>query len=110
AKAMALNPRLLVLDEATSALDVSVQAQVLELVNKLRRENGVAVLFISHDLGIVGEICDELVVLQSGTIVESGPTGQVLNNPQHDYTKKLLASVPRPRWETQREPADNNSH
>ncbi|RKS18065.1 peptide/nickel transport system ATP-binding protein/oligopeptide transport system ATP-binding protein [Arthrobacter sp. AG1021] len=110
AKAMALNPRLLVLDEATSALDVSVQAQVLELVNKLRRENGVAVLFISHDLGIVGEICDELVVVQSGTIVESGPTGQVLNSPQHDYTKKLLASVPRPRWEAQREPAANNSH
>jgi len=110
AKAMALNPRLLVLDEATSALDVSVQAQVLELVNKLRRENGVAVLFISHDLGIVGEICDELVVVQSGTIVESGPTGQVLNSPQHYYTKKLLASVPRPRWEAQREPAANNSH
>lgn len=110
AKAMALNPRLLVLDEATSALDVSVQAQVLELVNKLRRENGVAVLFISHDLGIVGEICDELVVVQSGTIVESGPTGQVLNSPQHDYTKNLLASVPRPRWEAQREPAANNSH
>lgn len=98
AKAMALNPRLLVLDEATSALDVSVQAQVLELVNKLRRENGVAVLFISHDLGIVGEICDELVVVQHGRIVESGPTGQVLNHPVHDYTKSLLASVPRPRW------------
>ena len=110
AKAMALNPRLLVLDEATSALDVSVQAQVLELVTKLLRENGVAVLFISHDLGIVGEICDELVVVQSGTIVESGPTGQVLTNPQQDYTKQLLASVPRPRWEAQREPAVNNSH
>ncbi|WP_313812841.1 ABC transporter ATP-binding protein [Glutamicibacter sp.] len=113
AKAMALNPRLLVLDEATSALDVSVQAQVLELVNTLRREHGVAVLFISHDLGIVGEICDELVVVQSGCIVESGPTGQVLNHPAHDYTKSLLASVPRPRWESEnptREPAENTSY
>lgn len=100
AKAMALNPRLLVLDEATSALDVSVQAQVLELINKLRKESGVSVLFISHDLAIVGEICDELLVVQSGEIVESGPTAQVLNNPQHPYTQTLLASVPRPRWET----------
>jgi ABC-type dipeptide/oligopeptide/nickel transport system ATPase component len=121
AKAMALNPRLLVLDEATSALDVSVQAQVLELVNKLRNESGVSVLFISHDLAIVGEICDELVVVQAGSIVESGPTKQVLNNPQHPYTQALLASVPRPRWSSDRsteaapqdadlEPAKNNSH
>ncbi|NKG19945.1 dipeptide ABC transporter ATP-binding protein [Paeniglutamicibacter terrestris] len=100
AKAMALNPRLLVLDEATSALDVSVQAQVLELVNKLRKDSGVAVLFISHDLAIVGEICDELLVVQDGAIVESGPTRAVLGNPQHPYTQTLLASVPRPRWET----------
>jgi ABC-type glutathione transport system ATPase component len=121
AKAMALNPRLLVLDEATSALDVSVQAQVLELVNKLRNESGVSVLFISHDLAIVGEICDELVVVQAGSIVESGPTKQVLNNPQHPYTRALLASVPRPRWTGDRsteaapqdadlEPAKYNSH
>jgi ABC-type oligopeptide transport system ATPase subunit len=121
AKAMALNPRLLVLDEATSALDVSVQAQVLELVNKLRNESGVSVLFISHDLAIVGEICDELLVVQAGSIVESGPTKQVLNNPQHPYTQALLASVPRPRWSSDRsteaapqdadlEPAKNNSH
>lgn len=120
AKAMALEPRLLVLDEATSALDVSVQAQVLELINKLRREQGVSVLFISHDLAIVGEICDELLVVQNGAIVESGPTAQVLNHPQHSYTQTLLASVPRPRWESNRlsapapqepdlEPAKNNS-
>jgi ABC-type glutathione transport system ATPase component len=118
AKAMAPNPRLLVLDEATSALDVSVQAQVLELINKLREEHGVSVLFISHDLAIVGKICDELLVVQSGTIVESGPTRQVLGNPQHPYTQSLLASVPKPRWETASdgqdpldgylEPAQNN--
>ena len=100
ARAMALQPRLLVLDEATSALDVSVQAQVLELINKLRKESGVSVLFISHDLAIVGEICDELLVVQNGAIVESGPTREVLGNPQHPYTQTLLASVPRPRWET----------
>lgn len=105
AKAMALSPRLLVLDEATSALDVSVQAQVLELINKLRKESGVSVLFISHDLAIVGEICDELLVVQSGAIVESGPTKEVLNNPQHPYTQTLLASVPRPRWD----PRNNNA-
>ncbi|WP_312182598.1 ABC transporter ATP-binding protein [Arthrobacter sp.] len=98
AKAMAVNPRLLVLDEATSSLDVSAQAQMLKLVNKLRRENDVSVLFISHDLAIVGEVCDELLVVESGRIVESGPTREVLGNPQHPYTQILLASVPRPQW------------
>src|SRR4029453_10637854 len=102
-------------------MDVSVQAQVLQLVNKLRNESGVSVLFISHDLAIVGEICDELLVIQSGSIVESGPTNQVLNNPRHPYTQPLLASVPHPRWTTNvstgtgpqnadLEPARNNSH
>lgn len=111
AKAMALNPRLLVLDEATSALDVSVQAQVLELVNTLRKERGVSVLFISHDLAIVDEICDELLVMHSGGIVESGRTRQVLANPQHAVTQKLLASVPHPRWENPtRPPAPRVEH
>lgn len=108
AKAMAVNPRLLILDEATSALDVSVQAQVLTLINQLRVEQGVSVLFISHDLTIVGEICDDIAVVRNGEIVERGPVEQVLTDPQHPYSQSLLAAVPRPRWEAERELAGSS--
>lgn len=96
ARAIAVQPELLVMDEATSALDVSVQAQVLELVSELRRERGLTVLFISHDLGVVRRVCDDTLVLCRGEIVEMGRTAELLVHPQHPYTQLLLDSVPRP--------------
>ncbi|RII42474.1 ABC transporter ATP-binding protein [Galactobacter valiniphilus] len=96
ARALAVQPELLVMDEATSALDVSVQAQVLQLVTELRAERGLTVLFISHDLGVVRRVCDETLVLRRGEIVEAGPTAALLDHPAHEYTRLLLDSVPRP--------------
>jgi peptide/nickel transport system ATP-binding protein len=95
ARAIAIEPDVLVMDEATSALDVSVQAQVLDMVAAVRRERGLTVMFISHDLGVVRRVCDETVVMRRGEIVEQGPTEQLLMNPQHEYTQLLLDSVPR---------------
>jgi peptide/nickel transport system ATP-binding protein len=96
ARAIAIEPDVLVMDEATSALDVSVQAQVLDMVAEVRRERGLTVLFISHDLGVVRRVCERTVVMRRGEIVESGPTIDLLSDPRHDYTKLLLDSVPRP--------------
>jgi peptide/nickel transport system ATP-binding protein len=94
--AMALinRPRLLIADEPTTALDVTVQAQIIALLKRLRREHGLSMLFISHDLAVVGQIADRILVMRHGRIVEQGTTHQVLTAPQHDYTRQLLSSVP----------------
>ncbi|MDQ1111868.1 peptide/nickel transport system ATP-binding protein [Microbacterium testaceum] len=96
ARALALDPKLLIADEPTSALDVSVQARVLQLFAQLQSEFGFACLFISHDLAVVDEVADRVVVLQQGVIREQGTTVQVLTQPRDDYTKRLLVSLPVP--------------
>ncbi|MFF2081204.1 ABC transporter ATP-binding protein [Kitasatospora sp. NPDC058162] len=99
ARALAVEPAVLVLDEAVAALDVSVQAQVLNLLADIREQTGIGYLFITHDLGVVRCVTDEVVVMRHGRIVEAGPTAQVLDDPQHAYTALLLESVPRPGWD-----------
>ncbi|MEV4668456.1 ABC transporter ATP-binding protein [Microbacterium sp. LWO12-1.2] len=94
--AVAADPTLLVADEPTTALDVTVQAQILDLIRTLRDETGMGVLFISHDLGVIGQLCERIAVMYRGRIVESGTTQRVLEDPQHPYTKALLESIPRP--------------
>ncbi|WP_104525133.1 dipeptide ABC transporter ATP-binding protein [Blastococcus atacamensis] len=96
ARALALQPELLIADEPTSALDVSVQARVLELFDELQREFGFAALFISHDLAVVDLLADRIAVLYRGSLVEEGTGAEVLGNPQHPYTQRLLASLPVP--------------
>jgi oligopeptide transport system ATP-binding protein len=98
ARALAAEPRLLVLDEAVAALDVSIQAQILNLLVDARARTGVSYLFITHDLSVVRHVCEEVVVMSRGRIVESGPVERVLTEPGHDYTRRLVASVPRPGW------------
>lgn len=95
ARAMILHPKFVVLDEPVSALDVTVQAQVLELLKNLKKEFQLSYLFISHDMGVIHSMCDRVCVMYQGEIVESGRTEEVFQNPTHEYTKKLLSSVPK---------------
>src|SRR5262249_16750534 len=96
ARAMVLKPRLLVCDEAVSALDVSVQAQILALLRDLKREYRTAILFISHNLAVVRQLCDPVLVLYRGHMMEEGPITALYNDPAHPYTRSLLAAVPVP--------------
>jgi peptide/nickel transport system ATP-binding protein len=89
----------LVADEAVSALDVSVQAQVLDLLDEIQQRLGIALLFITHDLRVAAQICDEVVVMQLGRVVEQGPAGEILTNPQQAYTKQLLEAAPGRHWD-----------
>ena len=95
ARAIALRPELLICDEAVSALDVSVQAQIINLLMKLRQDLGLAYLFISHDLSIVSHFCDRIAVMYLGKIVETGKSTDIMQNPRHPYTKSLLTAIPR---------------
>jgi len=99
ARALALDPDVLVADEAVSALDVSVQAQVLELLHEIQNRLGVALLFITHDLRVAAQICDDVAVMQKGRIVEQGAAAQVLTNPQQAYTRALLDAAPGRGWD-----------
>ena len=94
AMSIACEPAMLIADEPTTALDVTVQAQILELLDELRRRLNMGMLFITHDFGVVADIADDVVVMFRGQIVEAGPVEQVLRNPQHPYTRALLACVP----------------
>ncbi|GAA1569209.1 ABC transporter ATP-binding protein [Leucobacter aridicollis] len=109
ARALAVEPELLVLDEAVSALDVSVQAQVLDLLSDIRQETGVGYLFVSHDLAVIQEVCDRVLVLYRGTVVEEGTTAEVLGAPEHAYTKLLISSTPGPGWDPERVVRDRMS-
>lgn len=96
AMAVSCSPRLLIADEPTTALDVTIQAQILELLRRINRDNGTAVVLISHDIGVIAEICDRVAVMYAGKIVEEGTVGQLLEAPRHPYTQALLNAIPTP--------------
>ncbi|UOQ91222.1 ATP-binding cassette domain-containing protein [Agromyces endophyticus] len=98
ARALAVEPRLVILDEAVAALDISIQAQILNLLAELREELGTAYLLISHDLAVVRQLTDDVVVLHHGRVVEQGETGVVLDDPAEAYTRRLRDSIPSAQW------------
>ena len=100
AMALAARPSVLIADEPTSALDVVVQAGILSLLDRLRREDGMSLILVSHDFGVISAACDQVAVMYAGQIVEEGPASQVLSKPSHPYTAGLLASLPQPKRKT----------
>lgn len=94
ASALVLNPRLMIADEPTTALDVTIQAEILKLLQKINREKKTAILFISHDLGVVRKLCDRALVMHQGVTVEQGNVASLFESPKEDYTRKLLSSIP----------------
>jgi oligopeptide/dipeptide ABC transporter ATP-binding protein len=94
AMALCCNPKLLIADEPTTALDVTIQAQILELMKELRDRLGMAIMLITHDLGVVAEMADDVAVMYAGRIVEQGPVASIFASPQHPYTEALLQSIP----------------
>jgi peptide/nickel transport system ATP-binding protein len=95
AMALACKPSLLIADEPTTALDVTIQAQILELMAELQREMGMSIIMITHDLGVIAETCDEVIVMYAGRIAERAPVAELFARPRHPYTSGLLASIPR---------------
>lgn len=96
ARALVLNPDLIVADEPVSALDVSVQAEIIDLIDEIQRKFDLGILFISHDMGVIREVCDRVAVMYLGEIVENGPVEEIFENPQHPYTRALLSAIPEP--------------
>ena len=94
AMALACEPDILIADEPTTALDVTIQAQILELMNSLQKELGMAIIMITHDLGVVAQMCDEVIVMYAGSICEQGTADEIFYNPCHEYTKGLMRSIP----------------
>lgn len=97
--ALALKPKLIIADEPTTALDVTIQAQILDLMKSLQEEMGMSIIMITHDLGVIAETCDDVVVMYAGRVAEKGTVEQIFHNPQHLYTKGLLSSIPRLEYE-----------
>jgi ABC-type oligopeptide transport system ATPase subunit len=95
ARALAPEPKLIIADEPVSALDVSIQSQILNLLKDLQKNLGLTMVFISHDLGVVHYIADRIAVMYQGKIVEVGPAGEIFHSPKHEYTQRLLASIPK---------------
>ena len=96
AMALSCNPSLLIADEPTTALDVTIQAQILELMKRLQRDHGSSIVLITHDMGVVAELAERVVVMYAGRVVEEAPKTQLFRDPQHPYTWGLLGSMPRP--------------